>query len=283
MNAASLMRRLLAVGIVCAAQFAMARAEEAPPNVVVILSDDHAWNDYSFMGNKEIATPHIDKLAAGGATFINGYVPMSLCRPSLATIVTGLYPHQHKISGNDPPKGTPRQAMLKHIHAAPSLPRLLGEKGYVSFQSGKWWEGAPRDGGFTAGMTHGDPARGGRHGDVGLTIGRTGLKPVFDFLDSTEGKPFFLWYAPIMPHTPHQPPERLLAKHRKPGVTEPIAKYRAMVEWFDETCGELLDRMEEKGQLKNTIVVYLADNGWIQLPNAAGYDPRSKRSPYDGG
>jgi arylsulfatase A-like enzyme len=72
------------------------------PNIVLILSDDQAWYDYSFMGHAFIQTPNIDRLANAGVTFTQGYVPASLCRPSLASLVTGLYPHQHKVLGNDP-------------------------------------------------------------------------------------------------------------------------------------------------------------------------------------
>jgi len=83
-----------------------------PPNVVMIISDDQAWTDYGFMGHKLIETPNLDRLARESALFKRGYVPSSLCRPSLMTLATGLYPHQHKIVGNDPPKGTDRGKML---------------------------------------------------------------------------------------------------------------------------------------------------------------------------
>jgi uncharacterized sulfatase len=56
-----------------------------------------------------------------------------------------------------------------------------------------------------------------------------------------------------------------------------------MVEWFDETCGQLLDRIEAKGLTRNTLVVYVGDNGWIQQPDAPGYAPRSKQSANEGG
>ena len=61
-------------------------------------------------------------------------------------------------------------------------------------------------------MTRGFPQRGGRHGDDGLKIGREGLKPIEDFVDLAieENKPFFLWYGVFLPHTPHNPPDRLL-------------------------------------------------------------------------
>ena len=56
-----------------------------------------------------------------------------------------------------------------------------------------------------------------------------------------------------------------------------------MCEWFDETCGQLLDFLDARKIADDTIVIYLADNGWIQDPNANAYAPKSKQSPYDGG
>lgn len=253
------------------------------PNVVLILSDDQAWTDYGFMGHKVIQTPHLDRLAKESLVYTRGYVPTSLCRPSLMTLVTGRYPHEHGITGNDPPKGTPRESMLKFVRETPTLPRLLSAAGYRTFQAGKWWEGSHQEGGFTHGMTHGDPKRGGRHGDVGLKIGREGLQPVFDFIDQSGDKPFFIWYAPMLPHQPHNPPERLLAKYRDKTDSLHVAKYYAMCEWWDESCGQLLDYLEQKKLSENTLVVYTCDNGWIQNPTKPTYDLRSKRAPYDAG
>lgn len=255
----------------------------APPNVVMILSDDQAWTDYGFMGHPHIKTPRLDQLAAQSVTFTRGYVPTSLCRPSLMSLITGLYPHQHLVTGNDPPKGTDRNLMLKHVRRLPTLPKLLAEQGYASFQCGKWWEGNFAEGGFTAGMTHGDTTRGGRHGDEGLKIGRQGNQAVYDFLAANRGQPFFLWYAPMLPHSPHTPPERLLAKYRDKTESIHIARYWAMCEWWDEQCGELLAHLDQQGLAENTLVVYVTDNGWIQSPDRIQFAPRSKRSPYEGG
>lgn len=266
-----------------------------PPNIVFILSDDQAWTDYGFMGHPHIQTPNLDRLAKSAAVFRRGYVPTALCRPSLATLITGLYAHQHKISGNDPsvtlakpqsPEYRDLQAaLISHIDRNPTLPKLLAEQGYLSHQSGKWWEGNYRRGGFTHGMTRGFPEPGGRHGDDGLKIGREGMEPVFDFIDQavSDKKPFYVWYAPFMPHTPHTPPERLLSKYRDKVDSLFEAKYFAMCEWFDETCGQLIDKVEEKGLTENTLFVYVCDNGWIQDPDASGYAPRSKQSPNEGG
>ncbi len=238
-------------------------AEPAPPNIVLIISDDQGWRDYSFMGHPQVHTPNLDRLASQSLTFPRGYVPCSLCCPSLASLITGRYPHQHKITSNDPPLPpglsgaainkdagyrAQRREMIGFIDKVSTLPRLLGRKDYVSFQTGKWWQGHFRHGGFTDGMSQGDPDRGGRHGDEGLRIGRQTMQPIFDFIDRAERdrKPFFVWYAPMMPHQPHNPPERFLAHYRDKAPTLPVAKYWAMCEWFDETCGQLLDHLDRK-------------------------------------
>jgi arylsulfatase A-like enzyme len=283
-----------AIGPLSAAQ------PQRPPNILLILSDDQGWRDYSFMGHRHVRTPSIDRLATQSLTFSRGYVPCSLCCPSLASLITGRYPHQHCIVSNDPPlppglRGAAanadpdyraaRREMIGFIDKVPTLPRLLGQKGYVSFQTGKWWQGHFRHGGFTDGMSHGDPERGGRHGDEGLKIGRQTMQPIYDFVDQAQrdGKPFFVWYAPMMPHQPHNPPQRLLAKYKDKAPTLPLAKYWAMCEWFDETCGQLLDHLDRRGLTDQTLVVYLADNGWIQKPKEEDYAAKSKQSPYDGG
>ncbi len=269
-------------------------AAEKPPNIVLIISDDQAWTDYGFMGHEAIRTPRLDKLASESLVFTRGYVTAPLCCPSLASMVTGLWPHQHKITGNDPPRvggkgGWPperlrlREQIIAHIDHLPTIPKLLGKKGYLSLQTGKWWLGHHRRGGFTHGMTHGDPKRGGRHGDAGLAIGRKTMKPITDFLEAAGDRPFFIWYAPFLPHSPHNPPARLLEKYRSKTNSIHIARYWAMCEWFDETCGQLLDALDERGLSRNTIVLYLCDNGWIQQPNSPRYAPRSKRSRFDGG
>ncbi|MBB5037528.1 sulfatase family protein [Prosthecobacter dejongeii] len=305
------MKPLLGLLAFCLALVAVPHAaHSAPPNVVYLISDDHAWTDYGFMGHQQIETPNLDKLAARSALFSRGYVPTALCRPALMTFANGLYSHQHKTTGNDPTplpsmtgkgkkgkgKGKAdaepaeyaalREQLISHVEQHPTIAGELQKLGYLTFQSGKWWEGSPARGGFTAGMTRGFPQPGGRHGDDGLKVGREGLEPVFGYIDQALAakKPFFLWYAPMMPHTPHTPPDRLFQKYKAKGIkSDHVARYYAMVEWFDETCGQLIDKIEEKGLTENTIFVYVADNGWIQDPNSQGYAPRSKQSANEGG
>jgi len=267
----------------------------ARPNIVLIISDDQGAGDYGFMGHPQLQTPNLDKLAAQSLAFPRGFVPTSVCCPSLATIITGLYPHQHKVTANDPPlppgtgtKGKGGRGSTEELTAqwngmldkVPTLPRLLAGAGYLSFQTGKWWQGDFSRGGFTHGMSQGS-----RHGDAGLTIGREGMKPIYDFIAESrrQEKPFFVWYAPFMPHTPHTPPDRLFKKYAAMTNSPHMARYWAMCEWFDETCGELLGHLDREKLTENTIVVYVTDNGWIQSPTTGGFAPKSKTTPFDAG
>ena len=237
------------------------------PNIVLIISDDHAWTDYTFMVHEKVRTPHIDRMASEGLTFTRGYVTTALCSPSLATMLTGLYPHQHGITGNDPVRGLDREEWLDRFFQNPMLPKQLADAGYLTLHTGKYWMRKPADAGFTD-----DIGETGRHGGKSLSIGRQGMDPIYKFIDKAQNqeKPFFVWYAPFLPHTPHNPPARLLDKYK--GLKN--AKYYAMVEWLDETCGDLMKNLKDKGVDDNTLIIYLADNGW----NAWG-----KASPYENG
>ena len=208
---------------------AVPAATASRPNVVFILSDDQGWTDYGFMGHPHLQTPNLDQLARAGLLYERGYVTAPLCRPSLASLATGLYPHQTGIRGNDPvmPKGTSRRThqelfgrMRQHMTApfaeCTTFFEVLKAQGYLTLQTGKWWEEDPLDHGFTDAMTHGDVRRGGRHGDVGLTIGRSTMKPFYDFVAKAKkrAQPFFVWYGVFLPHAPHNAPDRLYNKYR---------------------------------------------------------------------
>ena len=142
----------------------------APPNIVLLLSDDMAWTDYGFMGHPDIQTPNLDKLASESAVFPRGYVPTGLCRPSLATLLTGHYASTHGVTGNDPsPKYAPRDSelfnrqraqLISYLDRFETVPEALGKLGYLSHQSGKLWEGSYQNAGFTHGMTRGFPQPG---------------------------------------------------------------------------------------------------------------------------
>jgi uncharacterized sulfatase len=260
-------------------------AARPTPNVVMIVGDDMGWPDFGFMGHRVIQTPRLDRLAAASALFPNGYVPTSLCRASLATLLTGLYPHQHHICCNDPPKGVDRTQMHPFMRNAPAIPRLLREARYDSLQTGKFWEGSFANAGFT----HGQTTNQDRH-IAGMTpqIGRQTMQPIYDFIDNHLRTPFLVWYAPMMPHLPHTPPQRILQRYDVGGRPQNLARYMGMCEWFDETCGQLLDHLDKRKLTDNTLILFCIDNGWItpgekeKGTGAFGGD-RGKRTPYDGG
>ncbi len=289
---ALLLTCLFASGLLCA-------GEKKQPNVLLIISDDQGWEDYGFMGHPRISTPNLDKLAARSLTFARGYSVVPLCRPSLATIVTGLYPHEHGVTGNDPSlpdqkkgaafRNNPKydryyKTIVENFEENPNFIRDLTSKGYVSFQTGKWWEGSPiKTAGFSHAMTAGE-GKGERHGGEGLEIGRKGIGPIREFIEQAGDKPWIVWYAPMLPHDPHTPPDDLLQKYLKIAPSESVARYWGNVEWFDRSCGELLDYLEKIGELDNTIIVYVTDNGIIPSQDGKkGFAPRSKNSPYEGG
>ncbi|MEZ5963678.1 MAG: sulfatase-like hydrolase/transferase [Planctomycetota bacterium] len=248
------------------------------PNVVLIVSDDQAFCDYGFMGSDAVRTPSLDQLAAKGLVYTRGYAT-PVCSPSLATLLTGRYPHEHGITGNDlTAAGRDRSALKARLLANPVLlPRALTDAGYLTMQTGKLWNTTYRDVGFTHGMTD----QGSRHGDHGLSIGREGMAPILEFVDTAvaAGKPFFVWYAPMLPHQPHNPSAERLARQRGKGPNEPAEKYHAMVEWLDDTIGELDRHLHDRGAADDTLVVYLADNGWDGAGGLASR--RAKLTPYE--
>ena len=288
--------------IVASLALAISASGQDRPNVVLILSDDQSWTDYGFMGHPQIETPHLDKLAAESLTYTRGYVTSPLCRASLASILTALHTHRHGITGNDiqVPKDAGLNGMSSRKHPDwapkhetlyasfekhPNAARALKDAGYLTLQTGKFWEGKPQRVGFTHAMTHADPSKGGRHGDNGLKVSRETIQPIKDFLDesTSTNKPFFIWHAPFLPHTPHNPPQALFEKHLKKEPNTFIARYNAMVEWFDQTCGEVLSELAKRGLTENTIVIYVTDNGWIQDPESDKFAPLSKQDPHEGG
>jgi len=310
---------------VCFVLLAANRLAAEPPNMVYIIADDQAWTDFGFMGNERVYTPKLDRLAKKSARFVNGYVPSSVCRPSLATLLTGLYPHQHAIHFNHGPPGnagynrmTTREQYVKArerefdlIKQVRTLPELLQrERGYRSLQTGKFWEGHWRNGGFTEGMTtfetpSPDQKFGGvrilsggervahGNGDTGLLIGRRTMQPIYDFIDDCQsaGDPWLVWYAPYLPHQPHDSPEEYYDRARsRPDVAEYELPYFASIAQFDDMVGKLVQYVEKKGLAERTIFVFVSDNGWRPSrerqrgrPQEYAHTKRSKRAPFDDG
>ena len=129
------------------------------------------------------------------------------------------------------------------------------------------------------------------NGDHGLAIGRETMQPIVAFLDDVQQRPFFLWYAPLLPHTPHDSPEkfrRAVAANLE--VRPHQVPYYAAIMQFDETDGQLIRMIDQRGMSDDTLFVFVADNGWEPDPakfrkssNQWDHTPMSKRSPFDAG
>ena len=246
-------------------------SSERPPNVVLIISDDQDNDHLGFMGNTVVRTPNLDELAESGTVFATCHVTASRCRPSLGSLLSGRLPHQsgiygnHHKSNNQGNQDIENEKMLSPVN---SLPNLLKKAGYVTYGSGKYWEGDARAMGFTHGL--GENRRFGE-------FAREGQEELFSFVDEHAGKqPMFIWWAPLLPHTPHNPPDRFLEMFDPKDIPVPdyitmenreefIRKEHlslAMEAWTDEEVGKLRSKIKEKGEEENTLYVFVIDNGW---------------------
>ncbi len=303
------------LALICSLHPSLLTLHSSSPNIVYIISDDQYFEDFGFMGNEQVITPHLDRLAEQSAFYPNGYVPSSVCRPSLVSLLTGLYPHQHGVHFNHPPPGfrnltqdpnldkaeydALREAGASLIKSLDTLPGLLAKKGYRSLQTGKYWEGHWRNAGFTEGLTLAEPSGGKNgdktlpngdivahgNGDAGLSIGRETMQPIYDFLDDCgPDQPFFIWYAPFLPHTPHDSPQKYFRAYEEKNLRSYEIPYYAAITQFDNTVGDLINTIEARGLSDNTLFVFVTDNGFEPLEeNPNQYTLKSKRSPFEPG
>lgn len=181
------------------------------PNVVFILTDDQRWDQLSCEGHPFLKTPHLDRLAAEGARFANMFVTTSLCSPSRASFLSGLYAHSHGVVNN----------FTDYPAELPSFPRTLQEAGYETAYVGKWHMGEQSDErrpGFDHWVTHKGQ---GKYYDTEFNInGKREVKKGYythrvtdmaiGWLQSaaTGDRPFMLILGHKAPHTPFTPEEK---------------------------------------------------------------------------
>lgn len=245
--------------------FVLQMHADEKPNIVLLLTDDHPWNEYGFMGSKSAHTPNIDTLASQSVRFVNGYVTSSVCRPSLGVLLTGLYPHQSGIWFNASPNRKNDQNAVHLIQNLRSLPRLLRQAGYKSLQTGKHWEGDYKEAGFDSGTTVYRAGKRSFNGTApdGQKIGRSTLKPIYDFVNEQveSDTPFFLWYGVYLPHAPANAPENYRKIFKEKGLSDAEIAYHANIAWLDDTIGKLMSFFDQKGISENTLFILISDNG----------------------
>ena len=271
----------------------LALGAQPPPNIVLLIGDDHGYSYFGFMGDEIVVTPAMDVLGEGGYTFTQGHATAPYCRPSLLTLATGLHPvtyvqRQNEIlaarQAADPEYAsldeTNRRAWLRVQQAAAmrefdTLPKLLGDAGYVSWQGGKWWEHTFENGHFSEGMTTGwnmdmFEQEGFFHqmmGADGTALGRTTMDPLLDFIERHRNAPMFIWYGAMLPHTPFDAPYSASKHYQHKDVSDSAKRYYSNVTWWDQGVAALMDHMEGLGLMENTLFVYASDNGWEQAPD----------------
>ncbi|HEX6882627.1 MAG TPA: sulfatase-like hydrolase/transferase [Planctomycetota bacterium] len=247
------------------------------PNLVLVVADDMDYEHLGFLGNPRVRTPTLDELARTGVVFPVAHVPMSRCRPSLAALLSGRWPLQNGIYDND---------TAHTLSARDSLPNLLKAAGYATFQGGKFWEGSPATMGFLA------PEK---IDAIFQRFVRESQDELFAFIDRHHAeRPLFLWWAPMLPHGPFDPPER----HREPfRATEvpvpewiPESQRAAFVEaertayamgaWLDEGLAALRAKLAACGELEDTLFVFLIDNGFANgFPSKGTVYEKGLRTP----
>ena len=263
---------------------------QRPPNIVFLVGDDHGFPYHGFMGDENVVTPSMDALSMGGVTFSHAHVTAPYCRPSLRTLITGLHPVQYvqretetvdrrrQDDATYASLGDREKRLWEQVEKAAAmrefdtLPKLLGEAGYASWQGGKWWENTYRNGHFTEGMSEGwdMSAFGGDSffqelmGGEGNDLVRETMEPVFDFIDRHQEQPFFIWFAPSLPHVPFDAPYTYRKYYQDMDISESAKLYYANLTWWDDGVGQLLDHVESRGLMEDTLFVFISDNGWEQ-------------------
>jgi len=270
------------------------------PNIIYILVDDLGWADVGWHGG-EIKTPHLDKLAQGGAKLEQFYV-LPVCTPTRAALMTGRYPIRHGLQVSVVRPWAQYGLPLDER----TLPQALKEAGYTTHISGKWHLGhfqpayLPIQRGFDTQYGHYNGAidffthaRDGGHDwhrndqeshDKGYATTLLGDEAVRVIEQKHDEKPFFLYLPFNAPHTPLQAPPEYLKRYAH--LTDKKRQvYAAMIECLDEQVGRVVAALEKRGLINNTLILFSSDNGGL-LGVGGGSNGRlraQKGTLYEGG
>ncbi len=265
--------KIICLMTICWACFAPAvtRAEDRPPNFVVIFTDDQGYADVGCFGSTDIRTPRLDAMAAEGVKFTSFYA-QPICGPSRAALMTGCYPMRVAERGN-----TKQVHPILHSDEI-TVAEILKTKGYATACFGKWDLAKHAQQGFYMDLF---PTRQGFDYFFGTptsndrivnlyrneeliepktemaTLTRRYTDEAIAFMRKHKEQPFFAYIPHTMPHT------RLEASPKFKG-NSPRGLYGDVIEEIDFNVGRLLDAVTEMGLKDNTYVIFTSDNGpWL--------------------
>lgn len=288
-------------------------------NIILIIADDLGRNDLACYGNSFIETPHLDAMAKEGVKFMNAYAAAPLCSPTRASIITGNNPARINLTehlhGYSPPGPNQKLVTPKIETGLPpallTIPEVLKPAGYTTAHFGKWHLG----GGPSSPVSQGfDFVYGG--GVEGLP--KTFFYPFFngtpykdliadtkegDYLDDAlttkaiqyisnkKDSSFFVELNFYSPHVPIEGKTALVNKYKQKRIDKnykglPEDEYAAMVENIDYNVGRLINHLKELGLDKNTVVLFVSDNGGLdveEVPAFAKHTPPTSNAPLRGG
>jgi arylsulfatase A len=247
---------------------ALCTALHAAPNVLLIISDDQGYGDFSIHGNPHLQTPHIDRLGREGVRFDRFYVN-SFCAPTRAALLTGRWPLRtgcHGVTHNREVMRPSEVTLAEALHGA----------GYRSACIGKWHNGeqypfTPAGQGFdeSFGFNNGHwnnyfdavLLRGSQPEPTRGYITDVLTDEAMKFISASRSQPFFCYLAYNAPHSPYQVPDRYFDKFKAKGLDDTLAAFYGMCENVDDNVGRLLAHLEALKLAEDTVVLFLTDNG----------------------
>ncbi len=284
-------------------------ASREKPNIIFILADDLGWGDLGCYGHAFIRTPALDSLAAKGTLLTHFYANGSVCSPSRAAFLTGLFPARtgiHTALFNTPSMADEITGTARFLDTSyATLPSILRDAGYTTAHVGKWHLGAgdapevSRYGFDHCRVVNGAGPGWEESGEPSFRARSTELfvDEAIRFIERSRGRPFYLNLWTLIPHATLDPTPEQLEPWRKYGPANvkhagATSIYYAAVADLDTQIGRLLRRMDALGLSENTLIVFTSDNGPedFEVPNAShsamgspGPFRGRKRSLYEGG
>jgi N-sulfoglucosamine sulfohydrolase len=263
---------LLAATVLCA-------SAAQPPNILFAIADDQSFPHAGAYGTKWVKTPAFDRVAREGLLFTRAYTPNAKCAPSRACILTGRNSWQLKAAANHVPFFPPEFK---------SYPEALSEHGwFVGFTAKGWAPGVANDADGKPRQLTGRPFNDRKNTPPASGISNHDYAANFEeFLDAAPpGKPWCFWYGATEPHRgyEYQSGAKKGGKHTtdidhvpafwpdNEVVRNDLLDYAFEIEWFDRHLGRMIQLLEERGLLDNTLIVVTADNG-MPFPRVKGQE-----------